>query len=157
MGGGDDAHVHLDRRVTADPVELPVGQHPQQPGLRLGGHVADFVEKQGAAVRLLEAAGAAGGRPGEGALLVAEQFRLDQIVGDRRHVQGDKGVFGARAVAVQGPGHQLLAGAGLAVDQHGDIGVGQPADGAEHLLHGRCLADDVGVFQRRPVFRRMAA
>ena len=39
---------------------------------------------------------------------------------------------------------QLLAGPGFAVDQHGDVGVGQPANGAEHLLHRRRLADDLG-------------
>ncbi|MNN55041.1 hypothetical protein D3C81_1698950 [compost metagenome] len=29
MGGGDNAHVHLHRRVSTDPVELTIGQHPQ--------------------------------------------------------------------------------------------------------------------------------
>jgi hypothetical protein len=57
---------------------------------------------------------------------------------------------GARAVAVQGPGDQLLAGARLAVDQHRDVAVREAADGAEHLLHGRRLADDL----RAPPARR---
>ena len=42
----------------------------------------------------------------------------------------------ARAMAVQRPRHQLLAGAGLARDQHRDLGLGQPADGAKDFLHG---------------------
>lgn len=45
-------------------------------------------------------------------------------------------------MAVQGVGHQLLAGTGLTVDQHGDVGVAEAADGAEHLLHCRCFTDD---------------
>jgi hypothetical protein len=46
--------------MAADAVELAVGEHAQQAGLRLRGHVADLVEEQGAAVGLLEAALAAG-------------------------------------------------------------------------------------------------
>ncbi len=144
MGGGDDAHVHLDRYVAAHAVELAVGQHPQQPGLGLRRHIADLVEKQRAAVGLLEAPFAQRSSPGESAFLVAEQFRLHQVSRNRRHVQGDKRFLGARAVPMQGLGHQFLAGAGLAVDQHRDVGVGQAADGAKHFLHGRRLADDFG-------------
>ena len=44
VGRGDDAHVHLDRHMTTHPVELAVGQDPQQAGLGVGGHVADLVE-----------------------------------------------------------------------------------------------------------------
>ncbi|MNF85416.1 hypothetical protein D3C84_678090 [compost metagenome] len=142
MGGGDDPHIHLDRGVAADPVELAIGQHAQQAGLGVGRHVADFVEEQGTAVGLLEAPAALVGGAGEGAFFVAEQLGFHQVFGDRRHVQRDERRGGPRAVAVQGVGDQLLAGAGFAVDQHGDIGVGEPADGAKHLLHGRRLADD---------------
>ena len=73
---------------------------------------------------------------------MAEQFRFDEIFRDGGHVEGDEVLVGARAVLVQGVGDQLLAGAALAVDQHRDAGARQP-DGAEHLLHGRRLADDL--------------
>ncbi|MCY1350908.1 hypothetical protein D9M69_371540 [compost metagenome] len=143
VGGGDDPHVDLHRRVPADPVELAVGQHAQQAGLGVGRHVADLVEEQGAAVGLLEASAALRGGTGEGALLVAEQFGFHQVLGNRRHVQRDERLGRARAVAVQGVGDQFLAGAGFAVDQHGDVGMAEASDGAEHLLHGRRLADDL--------------
>jgi hypothetical protein len=52
---------------------------------------------------------------GEGALLVAEQFALDQIARDRRHVDGHERPVAALAVIVQRARHQFLAGAGLAV------------------------------------------
>ncbi len=77
--GGDHAHVDLDRHLAADPVELALGQHAQQAGLQLRRHVADFVEEQRAAVGLLEAAAAQRVGAGEGALLVAEQFGLEQV------------------------------------------------------------------------------
>ena len=146
MGSGNDAHIDLDRRVAADPVELAIGQHPQQPGLGFGRHVADLVEEQRAAVGLLEAPAPLQRGAGEGALLVTEQLGLHQLSGNRRHVQRNEWAARPRAVAVQGVGHQLLAGTGLAIDQHRDVGVGEPTDGAEHFLHGGRLADD---------FRRM--
>ena len=45
---------------------------------------------------------------------------------------------------MQGPGNQLLTGTGLAVDQYRDVGMAESANGAEHLLHGRCFADNFG-------------
>lgn len=140
---GDDAHVDPHRRVAADPVELAIGQHAQQAGLGVGRHVADLVEEQGAAVGLLEAAAALVGRTGEGTFLVTEQLGFHQVLGNRRHVQRDERRCRAWAVAVQRMGHQLLAGTRFAIDQHGDVGMAEATDGAEHLLHRRCLADDL--------------
>ena len=74
VGGGDDAHVGLDRGTAADGGVFALLQHAQQPGLRLHRHVADFVEEQRAALGLLEPAGGAGVGTGEGAALMAEQF-----------------------------------------------------------------------------------
>jgi hypothetical protein len=50
--------------MAAHAVVLAVGQHTQEPHLQVGGHVADLVEEQRAAFRLLEAArGASPARP----------------------------------------------------------------------------------------------
>src|SRR5690554_1770126 len=147
--GGDDAHIHFDGGGAAYPVELAIGQYSQQSGLGVGGHIADFVQKQGAAVGLLKTALAGGAGAGEGAFFVAEQFRFNQVFGDGSHVQGDERVVGPRAVVVQGLGYELLTGAAFAVDQYGNVGVGEPADGAKDLLHGRCFADDFQVFLNR--------
>ncbi|MNC44482.1 hypothetical protein D3C75_933880 [compost metagenome] len=59
-------------------------------------------------------------------------------------------------MTVQGVGHQLFTGTGFAIDQHGDVGVAQAADGAEHLLHRRRLADDFrGAGQCRDDFQAL--
>ncbi len=87
MRCGDDAHVDPYRRMPTHPIELTIGQYAQQTCLGIGRHVADLVEEQGAAVGLLETAAAQVGRAGEGAFLVAEQLRLHQVLGNRRHVQ----------------------------------------------------------------------
>ena len=52
------------------------------------------------------------------------------------------GAVGARRVVVQRARDELLAGAGLARDQHGHARARQPPDRLEHLLHRRRLTDD---------------
>ena len=144
VGRGDDAHVDADRGLAADAVELALGEHPQEPRLERQRHVADLVEEERAAVGLLEAAAALRIRPGEGAALVSEQLRLEQIRGDRSRVERDEGTLGARAVLVQRPGDELLAGARLPGDEHRDARARQAADGAEHLLHRGRRAEELG-------------
>ena len=56
---------------------------------------------------------------GEGALAMPEQFRLEQVVGNRAAVDRHERPVGPVPVGVDHPGHQLLARAALAVDQHG--------------------------------------
>ena len=146
VGRGDDAYVHLDRFMPADPVELSVGQHPQQTGLQFRRHITDLVQKQGAAVRLFETSYAAPLGPGEGPLFVAEQLRFEQVMRYGRHVQCDERPIRARAVTMQGLRRQFLAGAGFTVDQHRDIGSRQAPDGPKRLLHRGRLTDDLGGF-----------
>ena len=102
MRRGDDAHIGLDRRNDRRRDRNDRRRARAAGGLQLGRHVPDFVQEQGAALGLLEAAA-----PlrrccaGEGAALVAEELGFEQIFRNRRRVDGDKGFIGARAVAVQ--------------------------------------------------------
>ena len=137
----DDADVGLDRRAAADRRILALLQHAQQPRLRLHRHVADLVEEQRAAFRLLEAAGAARVGAGEGALLVPEQFGLDQVARDRRHVDRNERTGAALAVVVQRARDQFLAGAGFAGDHHREVGLHQPRQHPVDFLHRRRAAD----------------
>ena len=116
--GREDPHVDLDRIVRADAGDLAVLQHPQQLDLRGQRHVAHLVEKQRAAVGVLELADAVGRGVGEGPLDVAEQLALQNVLAQGGAVQGHEGLVLPRAVLVDGLGDQLLAGAGLALDQH---------------------------------------
>ena len=59
------------------------------------------------------------------------------------------GPLRARAVLVQRVRDQFLAGAALAGDQHRDVALAQPADGAEHVLHRRRLAEHLGHLRLR--------
>ena len=64
------------------------------------------------------------GRAGERAAHVAEQLRLEQRLGDRRAVHLDQRHVALRAAVVDRARHQLLAGAGLAGDEHRALGLG---------------------------------
>ena len=74
----------LTGRARADRIDLAVLHGAQQLDLHVERQVADLVEEQRAAMRLDELAGVLFGGAGEGALLVAEQDALDQIVAEWR-------------------------------------------------------------------------
>src|SRR5262245_44767089 len=114
-----DPHVDRHRADPAEPLDLALLQDAQELRLQVEAQGADLVEEQRAAVGELEAAELLGVRAGEGALLVAEQLRLDQRLGDRRHVDGHERLPAALAPRVDRPRYQLLAGAALARDQDG--------------------------------------
>ena len=58
-------------------------------------------------------------------------------------LNADEPLIRPRAVVVNGPGDQLLAGAGLALNQHGAVHRRDQLEALEDLLHRRALADHV--------------
>ena len=117
-------------------------------------HVADLVEEQRAVVGQLEAAGLAIVRAGERALLVAEDFRLEQRVGQRRAVDGLEVLGPAPRQLVDHARDDFLARAGRAEDQHRDVGLGGGADPLEDDQHLLVAADHLAeaLHRRRGVF-----
>ena len=113
MRGGDDAHVALARDVAADALVDSFLQDAQQLHLHRQAHVADLVEEQRAALGDLEAALAGGDRAGERALLVAEQFGLEQLGGNGAAVDGDERTLAARAERMDGARGDLLSRTGF--------------------------------------------
>ena len=100
--GGDDAHVALARDVAADALVDALLQDAQQLHLHRQAHVADLVEEQRAALGDLETALAGGDGAGERALLVAEQFGLEELGGNGAAIDGDEGTLAARAQRMDG-------------------------------------------------------
>ena len=74
---------------------------------------------------------------------MAEELALEECLGDGAAVDGDEGAGMARAVRVYGAGHQLLAGAALALAEHGGIRLGDPLDHREDVAHLGRGAEDV--------------
>ncbi len=80
---------------------------------------------------------------GEGPPNVAEELGFEQFLGNRPAVDGDEHPVRPAAVVVKGPGDQLLAGAALAGDQHGAVGICDLLDHVEDTPQSRAGSDDV--------------
>ena len=87
---GEHAHVERHGLARAERLDLALLQHAQELGLQAELHLRDLVEQQRAAVRLHELADAAGLRAREGALLMAEQQRLEHLLRNRGAVDCDE-------------------------------------------------------------------
>ncbi len=140
VGRGDDSDVDGLRLGRADARDLARLESAQQRRLGGQGHVADLVEEQRAAVRRFEVSDASLVGAREAALLVPEQFGLDQLVGDRRAVDRDEGSLRAGTRQVQVARGDLLAGAVLPEQEDGHVGVGRALQVPGNLAPGRALA-----------------
>ena len=72
MRRGNHPCIDDDGALATDALELAFLQQPQQLRLHRRRHIADFVEEERPAVRLLELAEMARRRAGEGSLLVSK-------------------------------------------------------------------------------------
>jgi hypothetical protein len=133
----DDAGVDGDRLAAADALDDPFLEEAQELDLKGERDVADLVEEQGAALGELDLALRRLDRAGEGALFVAEQLGLEQILRDGGAVDRDEGPAGAAAGGVDAAGEQLLAGTAGAEQHHRHAGIGDPFDRPRDLEHLR--------------------
>ena len=141
VGGGHDADVHPARAVAADALDGQILNGPQQLGLRGERQIGHLVEKQRAAVGVLELAAApadAGRRP----LFDAEELGLEQRLDERGAVDGDKRTVAPPAQLVELARHQLLADAALALQQHREVGRGHALEPGTERLHRRRRSDE---------------
>src|SRR5204863_3116288 len=127
--------------VRADALDLAALEDAQELGLQGRRQLADLVEEDGPALGLLEGAEAARRGAGEGALLVAEQLALEEVLGDGAAVDDDEGAVLARAGLVDGLGGAALAGAGLALEEDVHVGLRRALEEGEGRAHGHRGAD----------------
>src|SRR2546430_14898109 len=80
-------------------------------------------------------------RAGERSLLVAEELRLDQLLGNRRAVHLHEALAAAQAVAMNGPRDQLFADAAFTGDQYRRVGRRGASDRRHHVLQPCAFAD----------------
>ena len=137
VGGRNQPEVHVDGAVAAQSFEAAFFEHPQQLGLRDQRQIANLVQQERAAVGQLESAGLAVVGAGERALLVAEDLRLEQRVGQRGAVDRLEAFLSASGQLVNHLRDELFARAGRAENQHRDIRLGRganPLEDGDHFL-----------------------
>ena len=79
---------------------------------------------------------------GEGAFLVAEQFRFQHAFRQRGAIEFDEGTRGAAGQIVHRLREQFLPGARFAAQDHGGIGARDDADHVQHAANFSAFADD---------------
>ncbi len=124
-------------------------QHPQQLGLQVKRHLADFVQEQGAAFGLLEQALVRAQGAGEGALLVTKELALNQLLGQHGAIDRDERPAAAGRGFMQHPGHDLFAGASGAHQQGRDIG-GRHTLGQGQQMQARGIDENGTAWHRDP-------
>src|SRR3546814_11114058 len=82
MGGRNDADVDGLHLAAADADDRPLFEHAEQFDLHVETHVADFVEKERAALARFEMADAAGMGAGEAALFMPAELGFDEYAGN---------------------------------------------------------------------------
>ena len=107
---------------------------PQQFHLHGQRQIRHFVQKQRAAVCVLEEAQAVLVRTGKAAFFVTEEFAFHQVFGNRTAVHGDKRCVFARRKFVDAACSLLFTRTAFARDIHGHVGGGEFADELAHLL-----------------------
>src|SRR5690606_14138199 len=80
--------------------------------------------------------------PGERPLLVSEELRVDEVRRDGAAVHADERPAGALGTLVDGAGDDLLAGAGLAEDEHRHAGPGDEVHARKDRRKAPVGADD---------------
>ena len=127
--------------VAADALVAAVGEHAQELGLQRGVEVADLVEEEragaGGSMRPVRRPAA----PVKAPLSWPNSSLSISVGGSAARFTATNGCRRARRVVVDGARHQLLAGAGLAGDEHRRVGGGGAADQLPDGQHRRRGAD----------------
>src|SRR6266850_1981154 len=144
IGRGNDANVHGLRAAAAHGLELALLEHPEQLDLRLWRKLAHLVQEDRAAICQLETADTPLDRAGKRALDVAEELAFDQPRRDGTAVDLDQRTLPAGAQGLDGPRDQLLAGAGIAGDEHGRVRGCDLLDLAKERQQRWAIADQLG-------------
>ncbi len=132
---GDDADVDAATLRRADRLYLTLLQGAQELGLQIHRHVADFVQKERAAVGGLEQTLLAMKRAGKRTLDVAEQLGFNQSRNEGRAIDGNKRLLFTRTREMHALGHQLLTCAALSQDQNRILVQAHLLDDFVYALH----------------------
>jgi hypothetical protein len=140
-GRGYHPDVNDTVSVVADAPNLAFLERAKQLHLKWWRELTDLVEEERAAVSFLKETDLLRRGTGEGALRVSKELALQQVLRNGATVDGDERLLGARAVGMDVPSDQFLAGATLARNEDGRRVPCNLTSNGQDLLH-RCAASD---------------
>src|SRR5262245_26125409 len=126
--------------VAADAFDGEVLDRAQQLGLGRQREVGDLVEKQGAAVGMLELAAAAADA-GRGPFLDAEQFGFEEGFNQGGAIDRDERPLPPATEVVDLPSDQLFADPAFPFQEYGEVGSRYTFNLRTQHLNGRSRAD----------------
>ena len=135
VGGGNDPDIQRHGARASYPADLALIQHAQHAGLKGKRKIADFIQKDGAAVGAFKVTGMGAVCSGKRAPLVSEQLAVDKLFIDCAAVDLDKGTSGARGKFAYRVGHKFLPCAGFSQDEDGAVRGGGLLDAGKQLVH----------------------
>src|SRR5215470_6427967 len=141
IGGGENPHVDLDGGPSTDAGELAVLEHVQKLTLKGWMEIADLVEEDGAVICRFELADLELVSSGEGPTLVTEELAFQELSRDGGAVHFDERAGLAHAKLVDGPCDEVLAGAGFAANEDGDVCPRRLANDFSYLQHPRACPE----------------
>src|SRR6267143_676300 len=117
----DNPNVHLHGPIAAHRFKLTLLKNAQQLDLRAKRQLADFIEKDRAAIGELETPDVPFKSAGKGSLDMPKQFALYKARRNGAAIDLQKRPVLACAAVMNRACDQFLPGAGFAIDQHGGI------------------------------------
>ena len=129
--------------MSAHSIVVPIGKHTQETRLQIKRHIPNFIQKKGAAFGLLEPAATCTLGASKRTAFVAKELRLQQVTRNCCRVKRNKCHLGSRAMTMKRPCHQFFTRARLACNEHRGTRLTKAADRAKHVLHDRCLAEQL--------------
>ena len=136
MSRCDDPDVTTDRAVATHAFETALLQYAQQLDLHLQRHIADLIQEQRPALGELEATESSRERSRECALLVTEEFALQEVRRDRTAIDRNERMPSSTGEFVDMPRHHLFARARFAENQHARIERSDLLDQPVYVAHG---------------------
>ena len=137
----DQPDVDVAGAARAHRPHLAVAEEPEEHRLGVRRELGHLVEEHRPAVRLAEEPGPALEGARERPALVAEELAPEELAREGAAVHGLEPGAAAAAQPVERGGDELLAGPGLAEDQHRHVVRGHAPDPVEERRHRRAPAD----------------
>ena len=136
----DNVYLALNQTSTVNAAltgDLTTLERAQDLRLERRQELADAIEEHRATARALEEPDALLGDTRNLVLLLPEEHRLCERLGERGGIDDDEGPGGARGRCVDGASHLLFAGTGLALHEDREVLRRDALERGEELTHGR--------------------